>query len=92
MQSQLLDAASVQEIGIELIDLGPGWIESAITLRPEHGQQDGYVDAGVIAMLADHSGGMAAGTLCPEGKKVLTIEYKINLLRPGTVFGVARRF
>lgn len=83
VERQFYDAAFIQELGIELKGVGPGWIDSGVELKPAHNQQDGYVHAGVIATLADHSGGMAAGTLCVAGKKVLTVEYKINLLRPG---------
>lgn len=83
VRAQFNDASFIQSLGIELVDLGPGWIDSRLTIRPDHMQQDGFVHAGVIATLADHSGGMAAGTLCEAGKKVLTVEYKINLLRPG---------
>ena len=83
VKRQFYDAAFIQELGIELDGIGPGWIDSSIVLRPAHNQQDGFVHAGVIATLADHSGGMAAGTLCAGGRKVLTVEYKINLLRPG---------
>ena len=83
VERQFNDAAFIQELGITLEGVGPGWIDSGLVLRPAHCQQDGFVHAGVIATLADHSGGMAAGTLCAAEKKVLTVEYKINLLRPG---------
>lgn len=83
VRAQFNDASFIQSLGIELVDLGPGWIDSRLTVRPDHMQQDGFVHAGVVATLADHSGGMAAGTLCEADKKVLTVEYKINLLRPG---------
>ena len=32
--------------------------------------------------MADHSAGGAAGTLLKKGQLVLTVEFKINLLRP----------
>ena len=38
--------------------------------------------AGVQAALADHTAGAAAATLLREHKLVLSIEFKINLLRP----------
>jgi uncharacterized protein (TIGR00369 family) len=84
VKSQFSGAAFIQHLAIELADFGPGWCETRIAVRPEHLQQDGFVHAGVIATLADHSSGMAAGTLCTEGRKVLTVEFKINLMRPGT--------
>lgn len=69
-------------LGIELSDLGPGWCESLLAVRPEHLQQDGYVHAGVQATQADHTAGGAAGTLARDGQLVLSVEFKINLLRP----------
>jgi uncharacterized protein (TIGR00369 family) len=38
----------------------------------------------VIGALADTAGGYAAMTLLPVGCEVLTLEYKINFLRPAT--------
>jgi len=84
VRSQFSRAAFIQHLGIELTDFGPGWCETRIALRPEHQQQDGFVHAGVVATMADHSSGMAAGSMCPPGRKVLTVEFKMNLLRPGT--------
>ncbi len=84
VKTQFASAPFIQHLGIELIDFAPGWVETRIALRPEHLQQDSFVHAGVIATMADHSSGMAAGTLCPAGRKVLTVEFKINLMRPGT--------
>jgi len=84
VKSQFSQAAFIQHLGIALTDFGPGWRETRIALAPEHQQQDGFVHAGVVSTLADHSSGMAAGTMCPAGRKVLTVEFKINLLRPGT--------
>ncbi len=87
VKSQFSQAAFIQHLGIELMDFGPGWVETRIALKAEHQQQDGFVHASVVATMADHSSGMAAGTMCPAGRKVLTVEFKMNLLRPGT--GVA---
>jgi uncharacterized protein (TIGR00369 family) len=75
-------AAFVSDLGIRLADLGPGWCESVMTVAPKHRQQDGYVHAGVQATIADHTAGGAAGTLAAEGDLVLTVEFKINFLRP----------
>jgi uncharacterized protein (TIGR00369 family) len=75
-------AAFVTDLGIRLADVGPGWCESVLAIAPKHRQQDGYVHAGVQATIADHTAGGAAGTLSEEGDLVLTIEFKINFLRP----------
>ncbi len=80
---QFNSAQFIQHLGIELRDFGPGWCETRLRLRNELKQQDGFAHAGVVTTLADHSSGMAAGTLAPAGRKVLTVEFKVNLLRPG---------
>ena len=76
-------AAFIKNQGIKLVDCGPGWCECRLDVRPDHLQQDGYVHAAVVAAMADHSAGASAGTLAPMGKMSLTVEFKINLLRPG---------
>jgi len=75
-------AAFIEDLGIGLSDLGPGWCESALEVAPKHRQQDGFVHAGVQATMADHTAGGAAATLAAEGELVLTVEFKINFLRP----------
>ncbi|PJZ51934.1 PaaI family thioesterase [Leptospira adleri] len=69
------------EIQIESIALGE--VRTFVDVKDKHLQQNGYVHAGVISTLADHSAGGAAGTLVGEKQVVLTLEFKINLLRPG---------
>jgi uncharacterized protein (TIGR00369 family) len=72
----------IQDIGLTLKDMGHGWVETRIDILPKHSQQDNIVHAGVLATMADHSAGGAAGTLLKKGQLVLTVEFKINLLRP----------
>ena len=72
----------IQHLGIELVDIGPGWCETRLVVHQEHLQQDGFIHAGVQATLADHTAGAAAGSLMAPGEIVLTAEFKINLLRP----------
>lgn len=74
-------AAHVREVGIVLNDLGPGWCETQLTVQPKHLQQTSVVHAGVLATLADHTAGAAATTLLPADQFLLSIEFKINLLR-----------
>lgn len=76
------NSAFVTGLGIRLADMGPGWCESDLAVEGRHLQQDGFVHAGVQATIADHTAGGAAGTLAGPGEMVLTVEFKINLLRP----------
>ena len=75
-------AAFIRELGITLVKVEPGRCETALTIEPRHMQQDNVVHAGVIATMADHTAGAASGSLIKDGEIVLTIEFKINFLRP----------
>jgi len=70
-------------VGFTPVLLEPGRCEAIIDLEPHHLQQDGYVHAGVITTLADHAAGYAAYSLAPPGTRILSVEFKINLLAPG---------
>src|SRR5690606_41278773 len=72
----------IQDLGIRLTDCGPGWVEAELNILPRHLQQNGFIHAGVQTTLADHAAGAAAATLVADGQTVLTLEIKVNLLRP----------
>jgi uncharacterized protein (TIGR00369 family) len=69
-------------IGFEVVEADYGRFESRLKFRPEHRQQDGFVHAGVIATMADHTAGYAAFTTVSETDRILTIEFKINFFKP----------
>jgi len=75
-------APFIKEIGYRLVDLGEGWCETALDVQPKHMQQDNFIHAGVQATMADHTAGAASATVIKDGEIVLTVEFKINLLRP----------
>ncbi|HVL75269.1 MAG TPA: PaaI family thioesterase [Noviherbaspirillum sp.] len=77
------EAQFLVDLGIRLVDCGPGWCETVLELAPRHCQHHGFVHAGVQATIADHTAGAAAMSVTPEGSTVLTSEFKIHLLRPG---------
>lgn len=68
--------------GFEPIEVGLGFLEARIFIRDEHRQQDGFIHAGVMTTMADHSAGYAAYTMIPEDHRILTVEFKMNFLRP----------
>ena len=59
-----------------------GFFESKVKIETHHRQQDGFIHAGVMATMADHTAGYAAFTTVSEEYQILTIEFKINFLRP----------
>jgi len=76
------NAPFVQALGIELTAFGAGWCETRIRIVPTQQQQHGFVHAGVIMTLADHTCGGAAVTMAPDGREVITIENKVSFLQP----------
>ncbi len=74
-------APFVASLGIRLVTVSPGICETELDLEVRHLQQDGFVHAGVQATMADHTAGGAVATLIEPGHIVLTVEFKINLLR-----------
>lgn len=70
-------------LGVRLVDVGEGWVETEMELTEQLRQQHGFAHAGVVSTLADHTAGAAATTAVDEGRSVLTADYTIHLLRPG---------
>ena len=64
--------------------LEKGEVEISMQNRPVYEQQDGFVHAGALLSLADSAGGYATLSLLPPGSRVLTVEIKMNFLRPAT--------
>ena len=75
--------AFLKLIGAELTAVHRGYAEFCLAFREELGQQHGFLHAGVSTTIADVAAGYAAYTLMPAGSEVLSVEFKVNLLRPG---------
>ena len=75
-------------IGAELSRVEPGVIEIKLPYRADLAQHHGYLHAGVVTTIADSACGYAAYSLMPPKSEVLSVEFKVNLLRPakGEVF------
>ena len=69
-------------IGAALTRVDPGAVEIVLPYRGDLTQQHGFIHAGVVATILDSACGYAAFSLMPADVAVLTVEYKINLLRP----------
>lgn len=69
-------------IGAALERVAPGAVDVVLPFREDLTQQRGYVHAGIITTIADSACGYAAYTLMPTGSEVLSVEFKMNLLRP----------
>jgi uncharacterized protein (TIGR00369 family) len=69
-------------IGAELARVEPGVVEITLPYRADLAQQHGYIHAGIVTTIADSACGYAAYSLMPENSEVLSVEFKVNLLRP----------
>ena len=69
-------------IGATLAVTSPGVVEVSFPFKPELTQQDGFIHAGIITTAADSACGYAALSSMPAGSDVLSVEFKLNLLRP----------
>lgn len=69
-------------IGAELSRIEPGVVEITLPYRADLAQQNGYLHAGIVATIADSACGYAAYSLMPPNSQVLSVEFKVNLLRP----------
>ena len=72
----------MQFFNAKITRLVKGEVEISMQNRPAYEQQDGFVHAGALLSLADSSGGYATLSLLPPGSRVLTVEIKMNFLRP----------
>jgi uncharacterized protein (TIGR00369 family) len=69
-------------IGAELSLIDPGVVEINLPYRKDLTQQHGYLHAGIVTTIADSAAGYAAYSLMPAGSEVLSVEFKVNFLRP----------
>jgi uncharacterized protein (TIGR00369 family) len=69
-------------LGAQLNLVAPGLVEIVLPYRSDLTQQHGHLHAGVVTTIADSAAGYAAYTLMPAGSEVLSVEFKVNLLRP----------
>ncbi len=68
--------------GFRVSKIKKGLMESSVTIGENHKTQDNFIHAGLIATMSDHTAGYAAYTLVPDNIRILTIEFKINFLKP----------
>jgi len=68
--------------GLKALKIKKGFFESTVLIGKNHLTQDNFIHAGLIATMADHTAGYAAYTTVSEDVRILTIEFKINFLKP----------
>ncbi|MBG9983921.1 PaaI family thioesterase [Aerococcaceae bacterium DSM 111022] len=78
----------MHHIGAKLESVEEGKVSISIENKGQLSQQEGFMHAGATTTIADSAAGYAALTMMPEDREVVSVEFKVNLLRPaaGTKF------
>jgi len=69
-------------IGARLVSVGRGAADIKLDFRKDLTQQGGVLHAGVVTSILDSACGYASLTMMPEASEVVSVEFKVNLLRP----------
>lgn len=69
-------------LGAQLVSVADGEVQIALPFSTHLSQQHGYLHAGATTSILDSACGYAALTKAPAGYEVVSVEFKINLLRP----------
>src|SRR5258708_13149705 len=79
----IFDSANfVRDLGMQLTQIGDEYCETILRPSERHRQQHGLIHAGVMATMADHTSGCAARGAVGLDQDVVSVEFKINFLRP----------
>jgi uncharacterized protein (TIGR00369 family) len=81
VESIFYQANFIRDLDIRLDKFAEGICETSLVVQERLLQQHGFTHGGVIATMADHTAGGAARSVSGD-KDVLTVEFKINYLRP----------
>lgn len=71
-----------KESGFRIRAFEEGFVALEVAPKEELVQFLGYLHAGVVTGLADHAAGACYASVLPEGRACLTIELKINFMKP----------
>ena len=82
VQSSFDRQAFMRTVGARLVSVGPGHVVIEWPFSSHLTQQHGFLHAGVVAAVADSACGYAALSLMPRGVGVLSVEFKVNLMKP----------
>jgi uncharacterized protein (TIGR00369 family) len=69
-------------LGARIVDLAVGRCLIELPFGPDVTQHHGFFHGGAVGAIADAAGGYAGMTVLADGLGALTLEYKINFVRP----------
>ena len=73
----------MKTLGVWMEKITPGEVHLGMPFDALWTQQHGYLHAGIVTSLVDTACGYATYTLIEPESGVLTVEFKVNFLRPG---------
>lgn len=74
--------ALMSTLGAQLVHVEEGEVHILLPFDARITQQHGYTHAGAITSVVDSACGYAALTKAPEDHEVVTVEFKVNFVRP----------
>lgn len=80
LKERLHQSNTAKQFGFILAEAGPRRVLLRMKVDERHMQVHGVVHGGVLAALADTAGGLATYMALPRGRRVATVEMKINYL------------
>jgi uncharacterized protein (TIGR00369 family) len=72
----------MRSLGAQLRSVLPGRVIIELPMGDAISQQQGMFHGGAMGAIGDSAGGYASLSLMPAGAEVVTVEYKINFVRP----------
>ncbi|MEL6375089.1 MAG: PaaI family thioesterase [Pseudomonadota bacterium] len=72
----------MRQLGAWLVSVEPGASTIELPMSQRVTQHDGYFHGAALGAIGDTAGGFAAFSLFEPGDSVVTVEYKINFIRP----------
>ncbi len=82
MRASFARQGLMRTIGADITELVTGRCVVEVAFTPAVSQQHGFFHGGIVGAIADSAGGYAAMSVMAVGTDVVTLEYKMNFLRP----------
>lgn len=72
----------MKTLGAELVSIEEGKVSISCELSEKVYQQNGFFHAGSLTSIVDSACGYAVLSVMPDNADVLSVEFKINLMKP----------
>lgn len=74
----------MKTLGASLVEVRPGCVKIECPFGPHLTQQNDFFHAGAVTSVVDVACGYAARSMMPDDSDVLSVEFKVNLMRPAS--------